>query len=392
MLLIYSFGKGIRPKFLYSILLIVLATACLDRFYYDIEKSVNHSISIAGFISDQPGPYEVRIYTLFDIESKESIRTPVSVKSLEILDSQGTIETLNEVNPGVYQTHPNGIRGVMGGVYKLRVELNDGKIYESLPDTILPAGSVDSLYFKFQETYSKVGKKDYNFSVFFDASYNAEISDQFIWKMTATFQSDTQPQNYSPDQECFYLEEIGICNFLPPCSGYVNIGTVRIPRFEKKYPCTCCQCWYTIYNDYIILSDDHFFNRGQLREIKAQTVPLNQWTLQYKIHVALMQMSLTSNSFKFWKAIREQKDAINDLFQPVTGIIPKNFNQINGTEMSIDGLFYATAISSKTQDVRQFDLPLEIKYPISLEEPLFADDCRKLFPNSSNLKPIFWTN
>ena len=123
---------------------------------------------------------------------------------------------------------------------------------------------------------------------------------------------------------------------------------------------------------------------------KVQNIPLNQWTLQYKIRVDVSQMRLTLNSFRFWKAVKDQKEAIGNLFQPVTGKIPSNFVQVDGSPTPIEGLFFATAINSSVTYLKQFVLPPDIVYQISLEKPMFPDDCRNLFANSSNLKPTFW--
>jgi hypothetical protein len=382
--------QNIRFNTSFSYFLIFLATACVDRFYYDIDKGVTKGISITGFISDQPGPYEVRVNSIFDIESLESTRTPTSVKSIELSNNVGETEVLKEVSTGIYQTSPSGMRGVMGRVYKLKIALFDGKVYESLPDTILAPGSLDSVYLKFIDRYNDLGIKEYSFDILFDASYDVKIDDQFVWKFTGTFQAETQPENYPPNKNCFYLDEIQLCNFVPPCSGLRNVGTNASPIYERRYPCTCCQCWYYLYNDNLIISDDLFTGKGVLKGIKAQNVPLNQWTLLHKIRVDMSQMSLTNNSFRFWKAIKDQKAAIGSLFQPVTGSIPSNFVQTNGSPIPIEGLFYATAISNRTQYIKQSELPPDIRYQISLEKPIFGDDCRNLFPNSTTLKPRFW--
>jgi hypothetical protein len=378
-----------RASLVISYLLILIAASCVDRFNYEIEKTINNGISVSGFISDQPGPYEVRVYSLFDIESKESTKIPISVKAIELSDNLGITEKLTEVNAGVYQTSASGIRGEIGMSYRLRVELFDGRIYESVPDTISPSGSLDSVYYNFKEQYNDLSAKQYSLDVFFDTSYNSEINNHFIWRFTGTFQADTQPENYN-GQACFYLDEISKCNFLPPCSGYRNVGTNKDPIFEKKFPCTCCVCWYNLYNEEVIISDDFFTGNGLVKGAKARNVPLNQWTLEYKIRIDMSQLSLTDNSFRFWKAIKDQKEAIGSLFQPVVGKIPSNFVQITGKEIPIEGLFYATSIRNKVLYIKHTDLPPDLVYQISFDKPLFGDDCRNLFPHSSNLKPAFW--
>src|SRR6266705_2087200 len=108
-----------RLTYFISVISILLAIACVDRLSYDIDKGVNRGITIDGSISDQPGPYEVRIFNVFDIESKETRKTPITVKSLVIADDKGNAETLNEIEAGVYQTKANGIQGVAGGIYKM---------------------------------------------------------------------------------------------------------------------------------------------------------------------------------------------------------------------------------------------------------------------------------
>lgn len=375
---------------LISYAIILLTTACVDRLSYEISRSVNLGITIDGQISDQPGPYEVRIYNIFDIDSKETRKTPIAVRSVIISDDKGNAETLNAIDEGIYRTNPTGIQGVPGGVYKLSVELFDGRIYESLPDTILATpGSIDSLYLSFNETYNEVGASQYSFDVLFDASYDEKINNHVLWKFTGTFQGDTHPEWY-PGGQCFWLPEIGRCNFLPPCSGYRNVGTDREPVFKKKYDCTCCTCWYSLLNPSPILSDDQLAIGGRVNKVKAGTVPLNQWTLEHKIRLEVSQMSLTRTTFRFWKAIRDQQQATGNLFQPISGKIPSNFVQVNGTPIPVQGLFFAAAIIAKEKYVERFHLPPNLIWVVSLDTPVFKDDCRKLFPNSTALKPGFW--
>ena len=379
---------------LVSYISIFLATACVDRFYHDIDKTANRGISITGHISDQSGPYEVRVYSVFDIESKESQRVPVSVKQLTLSDSEGKVEILSEIDKGIYRTSPLGIKGVVGGVYKLTVELLDGGLYESMPDTILAPSPMDSMYLQFNQSYNSVGKKEYTFDVFFDATIRQGVNNRLMWKFTGTFQAETHPE--SPAGGCIFLAEISQCNFVPACSGYRNVGTNARPVLEQKFPCTCCTCWYNLHNDYPILSDDQFSMSGKLEGVKIYSVPLNEWTLWHRIRVEVAQRSLTNNSFKFFKAIRDQKDAIGNLFQPISGRIPNAFVQLSGPKSSIEGIFFATSISKKVKYVQRFGslpnigVPPNFSTAISSDEPFAINDCRLKFPNSTNIKPAFW--
>lgn len=373
-----------------SYLLILAMMSCVDRFYNDIAKLPPVGVSVAGYISDEPGPYEVRLYSSFDIESRESMKTPVSARSVTLHDNLGHSEPMKEVNKGIYQTDPAGMRGVLGGVYWLRIEMDGGRVYESEADTIRAPGSMDSLYVGFKTFYDEAANKKYSMDTFFDASYDAKGNRNFFWKFTATFQAETQPElNHG---QCFWDDDIGKCNFVPPCSGYVNIGTTREPVFEKKYSCTCCTCWYRIYNDYILLSDDFVTTIGRLRGVYAQSVPLTQWTLLHKTNITIRQFSLSDRAFRFWRALKAQKDAVNSIFQPITGKIPINFVQVSGEPLPMDGLFFAASVSKISKDIRRNDLPVEFVYQISFEKPIYPDDCRNMLPNSTNLRPADWVD
>ena len=383
-----------------STLVILIAAACVDRIDIEVSKPKSDAISIGGYISNQPGPYEIRIQNVYDIESKETLRSPVSVKEIALSDNQGNSEILEEVRPGFYLTHVNGMQGVIGNAYKIRIELWDGRIYESWPDTIKAPGKLDSMYYSVRNEIDNSGSKLYFLDVFFNATYKATPDANLIWKFRGTFQAETQPELYFEYHMssglwtglCFYLDEIFKCNLQPPCSGLRNIGFGRSPVFERQFPCSCCTCWYNIVNRDLVLSSDLFVARGEIKGMKIQSVPLNEWTLLNKIRLSTEQHSLTKNSFKYYKAIQNQKEAIGSLFQPVTGQIPSNFKQLSGSIVRAEGLFYATALSSKVKYITKDDLPFEIYDQLPRVPPFFPDDCRLLFPNATNIKPTFWVD
>lgn len=113
----------------YGLVLIGLMLACVDRINIPVTNNANGGLVIDGHISDKPGPYRIEIYSAHDLEDKLN-RAPLSVKRLGILDNLGNTINVSEVDPGVYESDST-VRGVVGRVYKLRIELVDGKIYES---------------------------------------------------------------------------------------------------------------------------------------------------------------------------------------------------------------------------------------------------------------------
>jgi len=368
-----------RCHSIFLILIILLGGSCLDRINFDVGIGSTFPIVVNGYISDQPGPYEIKISKAFDIESKQSIKAPISVRQLTISDNLGAKETLAEISPGTYQTQAGGIQGIVGRSYKLRVELLDGRVYESLPDTLLPSGTVDEVYYNFKSEKDTNGATNYGFDVLFNSSGGERNNFHFLWQFIGTFQVDTNPELHKVS--CGESK----CPNPRPCSAYIinDFG-----ELEEVKPCECCTCWTNIFNDVPIVSDNQLVEGGKFKGVSAAYVPVNQWTFMYKVHAEVRQMSLSPRAFAFWKAVKAQKQSVTSLFQPVTGKVPTNFVQISGTTGAIEGLFYSTSISKKSLFITRNDVPQESMIPV--QNLPFEDSCLSLFPNSTTTKPDFW--
>ena len=362
-------------RFFFSITLIVLCAACVDRIIFDVGSSPTFPIVVDGSISDQPGPYKILVSKAFDIESKQSTKTPISVKRIVMSDNIGTSEVLSEVSSGEYQTSPSGIKGTIGRAYKIQIELLDGRIYESVPDTLYPSGSVDKVYHAFRTEKTTNGATNYGFDVLFNSSAGELNNYYFLWKFEGTFRIDTYPEQHT---EPFGEGRIPAPR---PCSGYVFTSG----NLEKVGDCQCCTCWTNIFNNELVISDNQLVKNGRFTNIKASYVPVNQWIFKYKIYAQVKQMSLSPNAFAFWKAVQSQKNATTSLFQPITGKIPVNFIQTAGHPGPIEGIFYSTSVQSKGVFINREDVPNQQIIP-NIDLP-FQDSCIDLFPYSSTQKP-----
>ena len=370
-----------------------MASACLDRIDIETGYIAMDAIVINGSITNEAGPYQVAISMVFDIESKESFKHPVSAKRVVISDNTGTSEVLTEASAGIYVTKADGIRGTVGRTYMLQVELGDGRVYESVPDTLLEAGRIDSLYASFTEEKTPDNNATvYGFDVKFIPSIASENRYHLMWKFTGTFQSDTNPE-YKINEACgdITCEGCNRCNYKPLCSGLRNVSPFPgIDRaiFVRVGPCECCTCWYDFFNFQPLLSDDLFVQQGKFTTQTAMHIPLEAWTFQHRVYSKVTQYTLSRQAFDFWKAVKDQKTAINSLFQPVTGKIKTNFVQVSGPPVGIEGLFFAAGVASKAMFIDRDDVQSSVPIP----EPgvLFAESCLKLFPYSTTQKPEFW--
>jgi hypothetical protein len=354
----------------------LLLMACVDRISLDTGITY-YPVVVEGFISDKPGPYEIRVTRSFDVQSKSAIKTNISAKRIAIFDDSGYSEDLTEIRQGVYQTSPSGIQGQIGKAYKLKVELLDGRVYESIPDTLYETGTVDSVYFSFFQEKASDLTTHYGFDVAFDASSGGDHGDNILWKFTGTYQIETNPE--LRDEPCGESR----CPRPPPCSGWTANGSV----LEQVGACECCTCWVDFQNEVPLVSDNLGVQGGQYRNVKAYRVPLTQWIFMSKVYVRIDQMRLSGRAFAFWRSIKAQKEASGSLFQPITGLVPNNYIQTSGEPGKLEGFFFAGAIHSNGVFITRNDVPNQLLIP-SQDLP-FKESCL-MFPNSTNQKPDFW--
>jgi Domain of unknown function (DUF4249) len=388
-----------RASKLISIISILLLASCIDRINFDVNLPYDLPIAIDGHITNLPGPYQVSVSRSFDTQSTEYLRIPVSVSHIDLMDELGNHEELKEVAAGLYVTSPTGMQGRIGGVYKIRVELYDGRIYESLPDTILMPGRIDSLYHDFNLKLDAAGEQQYGFDLKVDAVGNSGSETRYMWNLNGTFKAITHPEIYDPQkpQGCYPIpEDFGKCNFIPLCTGLRNVAprNAPAPSWKEVGPCECCTCWYKLFNSAPILSDNILTAKADYQALFIDRIPLDQWIFMFKIHTEVLQSTLTNNSFRFFKSIRDQKNAIGSLFQPITGKVPNNFIQITGTATPVNGIFYAAGVATKGIYITRDDVPNQSLIP-EVDFNIRGNgwfSCTELFPDASTTKPEFWVD
>lgn len=119
-------------------------------------------IVIEGAVTDQPGPYRVKITRKVNFD-EPNVFPAVNGATVVISDNTGIVDTLNQVGPGIYET--NSIVGVAGNTYTLSV-VDQGKSYTGqsvMPQPVaIDSISIDYFLFGGPDTakYIKIDFKD----------------------------------------------------------------------------------------------------------------------------------------------------------------------------------------------------------------------------------------
>ncbi len=377
-----------------------LVDACVDRIFIDIPAVPLTDLVVDAQITDEQGPYTVKLTAPIQPDQYSILGQPVSVKKVTISDNLGNSEVLTQTSTGVYQTSANGIRGIVGRSYTLRIDTNDGKVVVSESDLLNQVGEMDSLYYEFVSSQPKNSPTEYGYNIYVDGG-GIPDNDNFIrWKFTGTYVVETKPQ--------YYTEATGNC---PPCGcplppacsgwaivpglglreGYGIVPPSRTPTYIIGLTCTCCRCWVTDHERRPIVSSNQFVSGGKFPHVEVAYVPVNYYTFYQKYKIAVDQMSLSKTAFEYYRAIDAQRDGTGSLFQPVTGKIPTNLSEATHT-LTVHGIFYASSIKRKQIILDKNTHHVDIPDPVNCDGRVGAagQSCLNAFPGSTTKKPAGW--
>lgn len=351
-------------------LAITMTDACVDRITINVPNR-NLPLVVDGAITTEPGPYKIKLSVANKVGGSFISFEPFFAKEVTLFDDVGNSEILAPNQDAVYQT--DKFQGELGKGYFLRIETNTGKVYESIPEILKPAGTVDSVYYEFESHQPDNAPTKYGFRIFADFSGYEGSVNLFRWKFFGTYYVITHPE---------MLPEP------PPCTGFV------FDRFKRKFvqidTCTCCKCWPSFVEEFPLLSDNSLSSTGQFKRIEVGYVPVGYWTFFDKTMVVVKQLSISQLEFDYWKSIRQQMIGGADLFQPTTGKNKSNIFLKGGTE-EVLGYFSVAAVSKKIITLRELSLPKGYHDIVdTLDMPIKAS-CLDAFRHSVNKPPYYWT-
>jgi hypothetical protein len=260
------------------------------------------------------------------------------------------------------------------------METNDGKIFESMPDTLYPVGEVTRIKYSYQHEviHKNYGDVDNNFlNIYIDANAGSKPNNYVRWKFTGIYKVSTNPELHET-----FLTASSYKTPLP-CSGWEVLPALGGGKLSQFGACTCCICWVFDNESTPHLSDEQLVDNHEFKDVPVGTVAINSYTFSDKYLIKMDQMSLSKSAFRFFSLIRAQREGASSLFQPPSGQIQGNIVAINSNE-KIVGLFWATSIATKTAYILPSDLPYLVPPP-----EIIANTCR-VYPNSTTEQPSFW--
>ena len=340
----------------------VTFAGCIEPFEADI-KGEDKRLVVNGLITNEPGPYTVKLNKTYHYGEYFGEADPsVSGATLTISDDAGNSETLTEAKPGTYITQSNGIRGVIGRKYTLRIKLKNGQQYVSSAEILRAVPDIKAVSKKLVQIHeidnqgTEVVTNALEIQV--DAQDPASEKNYYRWDWTGTFEVITQPEDFTT---------------IDPRTG--------LP-VKKPKPC-CSQCWVTKHNNNINVAEDRLFDGNLLAGHKVAVVPATPFYLASRYHIEIRQYSLSQAAYDFWQMVDMQSSGNGSVQDPAPANAVSNIKSAGGTEEPVYGFFGASAIVRKQLFIEKKDVPVSV--PILI----LPDDCRTI-PGSTVERPSFW--
>ncbi|MBD2703233.1 DUF4249 domain-containing protein [Spirosoma sp. BT702] len=305
------------------LLFIFLMVACVTEFQPDA-VSIPPSLIVEGQITDQPGPYSVKLTRSADY-SYTSLNLLETGATVTIEDNLGNRETLKETTAGggIYQTSATGIRGVVGRSYKLTIQTKAGKKYESEPEVLPPSVPIQKLYYEYTKEAGVINTaKSQGWNVYIDAKDPETTGNYYRWDWVS----------YEFTAVCYQRElPNGTLTGLGCCSNCWNIN--------RCYTC-------------INVTSDVNVNGNAIGRQFIMRVPYKS---KGRYYLEVQQQSISKGAYEFWKSVKGLVNNTGGLFDTAPATVRGNLRCTNDPATAVYGYFGATGLSEQYINVDRSD-------------------------------------
>lgn len=344
----------VRRYFLFT-LLVVVVTACIDEFWPDLGDFENLMV-VDGALTTGPGPYFVKISMTSDAENPQYI--PVTGCTVIIQDDAGNTEVLTETEAGTYATAADGITGIIGRQYKIRISTPEGKTYSSSYQKLLAPVGIDSVYTEVEYHETADLYHDLAGLQFFVDTYRSETdTNYYLWQLEETYQF------YSD----FFIDYLFM--------GYFKQFSNR----DSVHTCWRTQNVYEIFTASTLNLTDPILIKFPLHYVDTETR-----RLQVRYSLLVHQFTIDADAYSFYDQIKNLMSDEGTLYTKQPYQITGNVTNQDDPGEPVLGYFLVGGIDVKRIFVKR---PVEVPFYFPVCE--LNTDMRSLFGEPRNTWPIY---
>ncbi len=304
----------------YFLFFLVLSTSCIDEYWPELDRYENLLV-VEGILTDRPGPYTIRLSTTSKINSPQY--NPLPGCSVTLLDNTGNAEQLTETEPGAYVTSAQGIQGVIGRQYRIRIVTPGGKTYSCPFQQLQTPVGIDSVYTEIK--YHETADLDHDLAglQFYVDTYLVEKdSNYYLWQLEETYQFNSD----------FYLL-------------YILDGFGPFRPFHD--PDTFYTCWRTQNVNEFFTASTLNLTEPVLKKFPLHYVDTETRRLQVKYSLLVHQFTIDASAYSFYDQVRELMVTEGSLYTKQPYQVTGNVTNQDDPKEPVLGYFLVAGMDEK---------------------------------------------
>jgi len=304
-----------------SILVLVMLSACVERFYPDEDKIITGTLVINAALTEIPGSQTIQISRSDGLLYPEFIAESSCLVELENQD--GDKISFSESTPGYYIGDiPEGYMQY-GDQYMIRVLTADGNIYLSDYSQLKAPTSIDRIYYELE---TRPGSDPELFidgiRFYIDFQVDADASEFMRWELMETYEF------HNPDYEGFIYSYDRIFKPLPD-------------SLDDR------QCWISGHVNAIFTLDATNTSNSSYTHMPLHFVSNETQRLSYGYSLLVRQYALDQASFRYWDELKKNSYEQSGLYDRLPSLTPSNIFNADDPDERILGFFGVSGVTEK---------------------------------------------
>jgi len=308
---------------LFSILLLTLN--CKEEVFLN-KNNYSPILTVDGMITNEPGPYIIKLSMSKPLDAYGKI--PYQNCIVTIYENSGISEELEEIEPGIYASKEDGIRGEIGNKYSISIISPEGKEYNSDYQELLEPIEIQSFYSKFiyleDLDYAPYGLPGHQFYV--DTKLASNPNSYLLWTMIETYKYNADYILYSVFDGHDML--------------YVHLN--ELPEYENIY-----YCWKTQNVKFVFAGRTGNLDIPKITKQPLHFVGTDSRRLMDRYSIILNQYSIGKEAYDYWNDIEKQISDENIIATSQPHNIYGNVLNVNNPNELVYGFFTVASVNKK---------------------------------------------
>ena len=331
-----------KRRFIYTIYAIIFGLTfqrCVEPFEPEVGE-YDSTLVVDGLFSNSEAPSTVILSRSFALD--EEFGASISNAVVIIEDDNGGQFTLQESEPGKYQTDPSVFRGTIGSSYRLRVTTSEGNQFESDWELMKEAPPIENLYFEHEE------------HIPIDPSLNPVLGVQFYldtndpegntrfyrWEFEETFEYGLRfPARVRAD----FGAGLG--------GGDDQIIPIEPGEFEGL------KCWKTVNSKRVLIGTTEDLVDDVIKKQALHFVDNSSSRLYLRYSILVRQYAISKAHYDNLRKIEEINQSSGSLFDPIPNEVLSNVRSLEDQDIPVLGYFAVAGESQARIFLDRDDIP-----------------------------------